>query len=67
MACPSLITNFGFCLKASNQMLFNNIGFPTKRAYAICWHICKEIEKSSFAILFTKIETMDIGHWKFHK
>ena len=21
--------------------------------------------KSSFAILFTKIETMDIGHWKF--
>ena len=43
--CPSLITNFCFCLKASNQMLFNNIGFPTKGAHAICWHIYKEKEK----------------------
>ena len=47
-------------------MLFNNIGFPTKGARAICWHIYKEKEKNCFAILFTKIETMDIGHWKFH-
>ena len=30
MACPPPITNFRFCLKPSNQMLFNNIGFPTK-------------------------------------
>ena len=42
MACPSLITNFCFCLKASNQMLFNRIGFPTKGAHAIWLHICKE-------------------------
>ena len=26
-----------------------------------------EKRKSSFAVLFTKIETMDIGQWKFHK
>jgi hypothetical protein len=44
-------------------MLFNNIGFPTKGGHAKCWHIYKN--KSSFAILFTKIETMDIRHWKF--
>ena len=30
-------------------------------------HIQKKIKKkNSFAILFTKIETMDIGHWKFY-
>ena len=45
MAWSSLITNFCFCLKASNQMLFNNFGFPTKGAHSICWHICKEKEK----------------------
>ena len=56
MACPPLITNFRFCLKPSNQMIFNNIGFPTKGGHAKCWQIYKEIEKSIFAILFTKIE-----------
>ena len=45
MACPPLITNFRFCLKPSNQMLFNNIGFPTKGGHAKCWHIYKENEK----------------------
>ena len=67
MACPPLITNFRFCLKPSNQMLFNNIGFPTKGGHAICWPKYKEKEKNSFANLFTNIETMDNGHWKFHK
>ena len=45
MACPPLITNFRFCLKPSNQMVFNNIGFPTKGVHAICWHIYKKKEK----------------------
>ena len=68
MACPPLISNFRFCLEPSNPMLFNNIGFPTKGGYAKCWHIYKEKKrKSSFAILFTNIETLDIRHWKFYK
>ena len=50
MACPPLITNFRFCLKPSNQMLFNNIGFPTKRGHAICWHMKKE--KLKVVLLF---------------
>ena len=45
MACPPLISNVRFCLKPSNQMLFNNIGFPSKGGYAMCWHIYKEKEK----------------------
>ena len=67
MACPPWSQIFRFCLKPSNQMLFNNIGFPTKGGHAICWHIHKERRKSCFAILFNNIETIDIGNWKFYK
>ena len=59
MASHPLITYFSFC--------FSNIGFPTKGGHAICWPKYKKKIESSFANLFTNIETMDIGHWKFHK
>ena len=65
MAYPSLISNFRFCLKPTNQILFNKIGFPTMGGYAMCWHKYKEKEKSSFPISFTNNEAMDIERWKF--
>ena len=69
MACPPLITNFHFCLKSSNQMIFNNIGFPTKGGGDMPndGTYKKKMKKCIFAFLFTKIETVDIGHWKFYK
>ena len=48
-------------------MLFNTIGFPTKGGHVICLPNYKEKENNSCANLFNNIETMDIGHWKFHK
>ena len=47
-------------------MLFNYIGFPTKGGRAIYWPKYKDKETNNFAFLFTNIETIDNGNWKFH-
>ena len=61
MACPPLICNFRFRLKPSNQMLFNNIGFPTKGGiYHVLAHIHKKVVLLSY-LSTLRLWILDIG------
>ena len=67
MACLPLITNFCFCLKPSNQMIFDNIGFPTKGGHAKCWHIYKENEKVFFLFYLSRLRQWILDTRSFTK